>query len=85
MAQALLWQWIESGQLRREAVRAVVGSAASADRLARDHGLAVGTDPAPAWQSPVLLLAVKPQQLAAAAIAAGDAAMDGPPAAMAAC
>jgi pyrroline-5-carboxylate reductase len=79
MAQALLWPWIESGQLRREAVRAVVGSAASADRLARDHGLAVGIDPAPAWQAPVLLLAVKPQQLAAAAAAAGEAANDGPP------
>jgi pyrroline-5-carboxylate reductase len=60
-------------------VRAVVGSAASADRLAQTHGLAVGTDPAPAWQAPVLLLAVKPQQLAAAAAAAGEAAHDGPP------
>ena len=79
MAQALLWPWIESGQLRPEAVRAVVGSAASADRLARDHGLAVGIDPAPVWQAPVLLLAVKPQQLAAAAAAAGKAAHDGPP------
>ena len=79
MAQALLWPLIESGQLRLEAVRAVVGSAASADRLAQAHGLAVGTDPAAAWQAPVVLLAVKPQQLAAAALAAGDAATGGPP------
>ena len=79
MAQALLWPLIECGQLSRQAVRAVVGSAASAERLAQAHDLAVGTDPVAAWQAPVVLLAVKPQQLAAAAAAAGAAALEGPP------
>jgi pyrroline-5-carboxylate reductase len=38
--------------------------------LAAEHGLAVVTDPTEAWQAPVVLLAVKPQLLAAAVEAA---------------
>ena len=70
MAQALLLPLIASGQVPAGSVRAVVGSQASAARLAAHHGLAVGTDPAQAWQAPAVLLAVKPQLLAAAAEAA---------------
>lgn len=70
MAQALLLPLIESGQVPAAAVRAVVGTGASAARLAAQHGLAVATDPSEAWQAPVVLLAVKPQLLAAAAEAA---------------
>ncbi len=70
MAQALLLPLIASGQVPAGAVRAVVGTQASADQLAAQHGLAVGTDPAQAWQAPAVLLAVKPQLLAAAAEAA---------------
>ena len=78
MAQALLLPLIESGQVPAAAVRAVVGSEASAARLAAQHGLAVVTDPTEAWQAPVVLLAVKPQLLAAAAEAAhGIAAASG--------
>ena len=70
MAQALLLPLIASGQVPAAAVRAVVGTAASAARLAAEHGLAVVTDPTEAWQAPVVLLAVKPQLLAAAVEAA---------------
>ncbi len=70
MAQALLLPLIASGQVPATAVRAVVGTGASAARLAAQHGLAVVTDPTEAWQAPVVLLAVKPQLLAAAAEAA---------------
>ena len=70
MAQALLLPLIASGQVPAAAVRAVVGTGASAARLAAQHGLAVATDPTEAWQAPVVLLAVKPQLLAAAAEAA---------------
>ena len=69
MAQALLLPLLESGQVSREHVRAAVASAASAERLAAAHSLAVGTDAAPAWRAPVVLLAVKPQQLDAVAAA----------------
>jgi pyrroline-5-carboxylate reductase len=49
----------------------VVASDASAQRLAAAHpGLAVGTDAAAAWRAEALLLAVKPQQLAALAATA---------------
>ena len=67
MAQALLLPLIDSGQVPAAAVRAVVATGASAARLAAQHGLAVATDPTEAWQAPVVLLAVKPQLLAAAA------------------
>ena len=70
MAQALLLPLIASGQVPAAAVRSVVGTGASAARLAAEHGLAVVTDPTEAWQAPVVLLAVKPQLLAAAAEAA---------------
>lgn len=69
MAQALLHPWIQAGQVDPDGVRAVVASAASAHRLREAHGMAVGTDPATAWSAPVVLLAVKPQQLATAAAA----------------
>lgn len=73
MAQALLLPLLESGQVSRQGVRAAVASCASAERLAALHALAVGTDAALAWQAPVVLLAVKPQQLdaVAAAVPAG--------------
>ena len=70
MAQALLLPLIDGGLVAAAAVRAVVGSEASAARLAAQYGLAVSTDPAEAWQAPVVLLAVKPQLLPAAAEAA---------------
>jgi len=70
MAQALLLPLIDGGLVPASGVRAVVGTAASAARLAAQHGLAVATDPTEAWQAPVVLLAVKPQLLAAAAQAA---------------
>jgi len=63
MARALLFPLIEAGLIEAPAVRAVVASQASAERLARSHGLAVSTDPAAAWGCQVVLLAVKPQQL----------------------
>ena len=71
MAQALLFPLMASGLLPRERVQAVVASDASAQRLAAAHpGLAVGTDAAAAWRADGLLLAVKPQQLAALAATA---------------
>jgi pyrroline-5-carboxylate reductase len=74
MAQALLFPLLEAGLVEPGAVRAVVATEASAARLRQAHGLAVGTDPAAAWDAPVVLLAVKPQQLelAAQAAAAGE-------------
>ena len=71
MAQALLHPLIESGLVPQERVRAVVASEASRQRLqAAQPALAVDTDPAAAWAAEALLLAVKPQQLAAVAAAA---------------
>ena len=74
MAQALLEPWITDGLVSPETVCAVVGSEASRDRWAHTllagHSLQVGTDPAPAWKSQVVLLAVKPQQLETVATAA---------------
>jgi pyrroline-5-carboxylate reductase len=67
MAQALLWPLLEAGLVPRDGVLAVVASEASATSLREAHGLAVGTDPAAAWAAPVVLLAVKPQQLEMAA------------------
>lgn len=74
MATALLLPLIESGLVERSAVRAAVASVASAERLATEHGLNVSTDPREAWRAPLVLLAVKPQQLetAAAQAAAAD-------------
>jgi len=71
MAQALLFPLLDSGLLSAAGVRAVVASAASAQRLSQLHPeLAVSTDGAAAWGSAVVLLAVKPQQLEAVAAAA---------------
>ncbi len=70
MAQALLFPLLEAGLVEGAGVRAVVASGASAARLAQAHGLAVGTDPTEAWAAPVVLLAVKPQQLDQVALAA---------------
>jgi pyrroline-5-carboxylate reductase len=70
MAQALLFPLIEAGLVERSAVRAVVAGEATACQLAESHHLQVSTDPAEAWQAPVVLLAVKPQQLEAVAAAA---------------
>lgn len=71
MAQALLWPLMASGLVPQEHVRAAVASEASAQRLLAAHpGLAVSTDSASAWSAEVVLLAVKPQQLAGVAAAA---------------
>ena len=70
MAQALLLPLLECGLVNRQGVRAAVASSASAERLAAAHALAVGTDAAAAWRAPVVLLAVKPQQLDAVVAAA---------------
>lgn len=78
MAQALLLPLIDAGVVDRAAVQAAVASAASAERLSVEHRITVTTSPAQVWQAPVVLLAVKPQQLQAAAAAAGDAALKGP-------
>ena len=72
MAQALVTPLIESGQLDAASIRAAVASEASRQRLAA-NGLPVSTNPGAAWACPVVVLAVKPQQLEAAASAAGGA------------
>jgi len=74
MAQALLFPLLEAGLVESAAVRAAVASEASAAALRQAHGLTVDTDPSAAWDAPVVLLAVKPQQLelAAQAAAAGS-------------
>ena len=77
MAQALVFPLIEAGLIDRQRLRAVVASEASAERLHQAHQLAVSTDPLQAWQAPVVLLAVKPQQLDGVAQALGGAA-EGP-------
>jgi pyrroline-5-carboxylate reductase len=67
MAQALLEPWIEGGLIPPDAVRAVVGTEASRQRWAHQtlagHPLTVTLDPLEAWRAPVVVLAVKPQQL----------------------
>lgn len=73
MAQALLRPWLDLGLLQPDQVRAVVASEASAQRLAPLWPCALGTDAAAAWDADVVLLAVKPQQLAAVAARAGAA------------
>jgi len=71
MAQALLLPLMDSGLLAPERVRAAVASEASAQRLMAAHpGLAVSTEAMAAWRADAVLLAVKPQQLAAVAAAA---------------
>jgi pyrroline-5-carboxylate reductase len=67
MAQALLEPWLEDGLVSPKRLQAVVASEASQARWASSTlgGLSFGvsTDPSSAWQSQVVLLAVKPQQL----------------------
>ncbi len=77
MAQALLWPLLEAGLVEREGVRAVVAREASAASLRQAHQLVVETDAAAAWTAPVVLLAVKPQQLEVAARGAAQAAAAG--------
>jgi len=72
MAQALLLPLIEDGVVPAAAVRAAVASEASAHQLSQAHGLAVSTDAGQAWRCPTVLLAVKPQQLEAAAASAAS-------------
>ncbi len=82
MAQALLEPWIADGLIAPEAVHAVVGSEASRDRWAAatlaGHPLRVSTEAREAWQAPVVLLAVKPQQLDGVAATALQATPEGP-------
>ncbi|WP_094587236.1 pyrroline-5-carboxylate reductase [Synechococcus sp. BO 8801] len=73
MARALLLPLLDAGLLERSAVRAAVASEASARRLSDELGIQVSTDAAPAWAAPVVLLAVKPQQIEAVAPAATEA------------
>jgi pyrroline-5-carboxylate reductase len=61
MAQALLVPLITDGVIAHGAVRAAVASDTSARQLSESLGLAVSTDPAPAWSCSSVLLAVKPQ------------------------
>lgn len=69
MAQALLTPLLEAGVVPSDAVRAAVASQASADRLRDLHRFKVDTDARAVWAAPVVLLAVKPQQLDAVAAA----------------
>jgi len=73
MAQALLLPLIDDGVIDSDGVRAAVASDNSARQLAEAHGLAVSTDPSAAWGCSTVLLAVKPQQLETAALAASRA------------
>ncbi len=71
MAQALLFPWLDSGLVEPASVRAAVASEPSAERLRSRRGdLQVSTEATAAWSAPVVLLAVKPQQLEAVASAA---------------
>ena len=70
MAQALLLPMLEAGVVSPGGVEAAVASTASAERLSAAHGIRVSTTPHRAWQAPLVLLAVKPQQLDGAATAA---------------
>jgi pyrroline-5-carboxylate reductase len=76
MAQALLEPWIADQLIAPETVRAVVGSEASRQRWATTtlagHPLVVSTEAREAWEAPVVLLAVKPQQLEGVAAAAAQ-------------
>ncbi len=71
MAQALLFPWMDSGLVEPASVRAAVASGSSVERIhALRPDLPVSTDAAAAWSAPVVLLAVKPQQLEAVAASA---------------
>ena len=78
MAQALLQPLLDAGVVDRSEVQAAVATPTSAQRLAAALGIAVQTSPGLAWQAPLVLLAVKPQQLETAAVAATAAGAHGP-------
>ncbi|MFW6731010.1 MAG: pyrroline-5-carboxylate reductase [Synechococcus sp.] len=63
MAQALLQPLLEDGQLLPSAVVASVATEPSAEGLRASLGVTVGLDARPCLAAPVLLLALKPQQL----------------------
>ena len=65
MAQALLLPWLEEGLIARASVRASVATAASAAAASDRLGCEVTTSSVGVWTAPVVLLAIKPQQLAA--------------------
>ncbi len=73
MALALLLPLLESGLIDPAAVRAAVASPSSAQRLREIHGLAVDSEATEAWRAPVVVLAVKPQQLDHVALQAAAA------------
>jgi pyrroline-5-carboxylate reductase len=73
MAQALLLPLLDAGLIHRASVRAAVASDSSAAKLAEELGIEVSSDAARAWQAPVVLLAVKPQQIEAVAPVAAAA------------
>ncbi len=81
MAQALLFPLLESGRVSAAGVRSAVATEASAQRLQQAHPhLQVATDAGAAWACSAVLLAVKPQQLAAVASAAPEpSGVDAPP------
>lgn len=75
MAQALLSPLLEEGLILRQSVSAAVASEASAHAARERFGCAVDTAADAVWTAPVVLLAIKPQQLQALAAArAGEAA-----------
>ena len=80
MAQALVEPLLSSGAFSASQVHAVVGSAATAQRLAQGTFEAVsihpsgGSEALQVWSAPVQLLAVKPQQIDGIAAAAPDVA-----------
>ena len=75
MAQALLSPLLEEGLIPRQSVCAAVASEASAQAARERFGCAVDTAADAVWTAPVVLLAIKPQQLQALAAArAGEAA-----------
>lgn len=62
MAGAIVARWLETGTLLREQVVACTGTAASAERVRRELGVACGTDAqAVVDAADIVLLAVKPQ------------------------
>ncbi|MEB3322202.1 MAG: pyrroline-5-carboxylate reductase [Synechococcaceae cyanobacterium] len=73
MARALLLPLLEAHQLSPDQVAGVVAGEGSARTLSQDLGVAVTTDPERAWQAPLVLLAVKPQQLEQVAAEAVEA------------
>ena len=72
MAQALLSPLLEEGLIPRSSVCASVATELSAAAARERLGCAVTTSSEAVWQAPVVLLAIKPQQLAAVAKARSD-------------